>query len=103
MTHHAATGTVQTVVAAASFITLTVITLCYAWLCWMRPFKRCRTCNGRGQTTTWFLHRCRTCRRCAGEGWRLRHGRRAYNHLRRLHQAAHTAEANAARLKGKRP
>ena len=89
MAFQAATATVRTVVAVAPILFPIVVTLCYAWLCWMRPFRRCRTCDGRGQSKTWLLHRRRTCRRCGGEGWRLRHGRRAYNHLRRLHRAAH--------------
>lgn len=99
MAPDAATATIHTIITATPIIAFVVVTLSYAWLCWMRPFKRCRRCTGQGHTTTRFLHRHRTCRRCAGEGWHLRHGRRAYNHLRRLRQAVVTAESNAVRLK----
>lgn len=97
MASDAATATFHTFITTAPAIALTVVTLGYAWLCWMRPFKRCRRCTGQGHTVTRFLRRHRTCRGCAGEGWHLRAGRRAYNHMRRLNHAAQAAPRTAAR------
>lgn len=65
----------------------TLVTLGYAGLCWVSPFKTCKRCTGTGHTTTRILHRPRTCRRC-DRGMRLRTGRRVYNFFHRLRSEA---------------
>lgn len=98
MASDAATATTPIMLPTAPIIILLTIaaavTLCYGWLCWMRPFRRCSRCDGHGWHTTALLGRRRTCPRCRGEGWRLRHGRRVYNHLRHLRHAAHPHTTN---------
>lgn len=69
--------------------TLTIITVRYLALCWVEPFRACRTCHGRGRLPTGFGRSTRTCRRCRGTGLRLRLGRHAINHYRRIHADAH--------------
>lgn len=64
-----------------------LVTLGYVGLCWVSPFKRCNRCAGTGHTTTRILHRPRACRRC-DRGYRLRTGRRVYNHFHRLRSEA---------------
>jgi hypothetical protein len=69
----------------------------YAGLCAWRPLARCRSCRGtlvrtrRGpRLILWWLDRLRgpkLCRRCGATGRRIRYGRRAYDHLRRLQRA----------------
>lgn len=65
-----------------------VVTLGYAGLCWISPFKTCQRCAGTGHTTTRVLRRPRTCRRC-NHGTRLRTGRRVTNFFHRLRAEAH--------------
>ncbi|MEU4676508.1 hypothetical protein [Micromonospora sp. NPDC023737] len=65
-----------------------VVTLGYAGLCAVNPFKRCDRCSGTGHTTTRVLRRPRACRRC-DRGLRLRTGRRVFNYFRRLRTEAH--------------
>ncbi|GAA1778986.1 hypothetical protein [Luedemannella helvata] len=66
----------------------------YAAACWALPFGRCRFCAGKGHYTTWILRRIKACRACKGTGLRLRHGRRAFNYLARIHRdATHTRKA----------
>ncbi|PZF99492.1 hypothetical protein [Micromonospora deserti] len=65
----------------------TLVTLGYAGLCWLSPFKTCKRCAGTGHTTTRILHRPRACRRC-DRGLRLRTGRRVYNYFHRLRAEA---------------
>lgn len=71
----------------------TTVLAAYALACWWLPFGRCQSCSGRGHRTTMLLHRIRTCRRCRGSGKRLRHGRRLYNHLSRVHREATMSKA----------
>jgi hypothetical protein len=73
--------------AIAATAILTLITLGYAGLCWVKPFKPCNRCAGTGRTTTRILHRPRVCRRC-DHGHRLRTGRRVFNHFHRLRAEA---------------
>ncbi|MEV6811812.1 hypothetical protein [Micromonospora sp. NPDC051296] len=65
----------------------TLVTLGYAGLCWVAPFKTCKRCAGTGQTTTRILRRPRACRRC-DRGTRLRTGRRVFNYFHRLRTGA---------------
>lgn len=75
--------------AAITAATITaLVTFGYAGLCWVIPFTTCKRCAGTGRTTTRILHRPRVCRRC-DRGYRLRVGRRVYNHLHRLRSEAH--------------
>lgn len=57
----------------------------YAVLCAVKPFARCRRCQGVGEMTR--LGKLRTCSRCRGQRLRLRIGRRAHNAWRRTHEA----------------
>lgn len=92
MASDAATATPTIILTAAPIIVLTILTLGYAWLCWLLPFKPCPMCQGQGAKTTRILRRPKTCRLCGGDGWRLRLGRRVYNHLRRTRNAALRSE-----------
>ncbi len=66
----------------------------YALLCWALPFGRCWRCKKTGSHPRLITRRLTTCRRCKGSGLRLRYGRRAYNHLARIHHDA-TARSRA--------
>ncbi len=70
---------------AALVAILTIATLCYAFLCWVRPFKPCRHCHGTTRQTGRITGRARPCRHCDHTGLQLRAGRHLANHLRRLH------------------
>jgi hypothetical protein len=74
---------------AALASTFTIVTFCYIFLCWVRPFTNCRHCHGTTRHTTRHTSRIsgrsRPCRRCDHTGLRLRTGRRVCNHLARLH------------------
>lgn len=69
----------------------------YAALCAWSPLGRCRACRGRmvharrgPKVLRWWLDKTRgakLCRRCDATGRRIRIGRRAYDHLRRLQRA----------------
>ena len=69
-------------------LALTGAGLAYAAGCWVLPFATCRRCKGAGVRPGLLTRRMRPCRRCRSSGRRLRHGRRAYNYLSRLHHAA---------------
>jgi hypothetical protein len=73
-------------IALAGF--LTIVTFRYFALCWIKPFRTCRKCEGRGRLTTPFGRLTRQCRRCRGTGHRLRLGRHVINHYRRIHADA---------------
>jgi hypothetical protein len=74
------------------------LTAGYALLCWALPFGRCLRCRGTGSHPRLITRRLRTCRRCRGAGLRLRHGRRAFNYLARIHHdATRTRAAGGAR------
>ncbi|MFF0184914.1 hypothetical protein [Streptomyces sp. NPDC005244] len=57
----------------------------YLVLCAVRPFGKCRRCDGSG--TVERFRKTRTCPRCRGKRLRLRLGRRAHNVWRRTHEA----------------
>ncbi|MBB5869672.1 hypothetical protein F4553_003051 [Allocatelliglobosispora scoriae] len=60
-----------------------IVTLGYAALCSVAPYRRCRRCHGAGHTRA-MLGRSRPCHRCRTTGLRLRLGWRLANHARRL-------------------
>lgn len=78
-------------------VPLVVLAAVYAALCAWRPLVRCSSCRGallrRRRGPRWLAilaDRFRgpaLCRRCRGRGVRIRLGRRAYDHLRRLQKA----------------
>ncbi|MFF9341615.1 hypothetical protein ACF1CG_17970 [Streptomyces sp. NPDC014773] len=63
----------------------------YALLCAASPFGTCRKCRGLGGKVVLDRKgrpkRAKPCRRCKGQGKRLRVGRRLHNHSRALHRA----------------
>jgi len=65
-------------------VPLIVVTVGYGLLCWVRPFRSCRHCDGTARTTSHITHRSRPCRHCDYTGLTLRAGRRLTNALRRL-------------------
>ncbi|NGN63879.1 hypothetical protein G5C51_08155 [Streptomyces sp. A7024] len=83
-----------------------LVTLGYAAVCSVSPYRNCRKCRGFGFKTkttriTKRLKRGKDCRRCHGHGIRIRRGRHWWNLARRLHRrgtpdAAQTAARNAA-------
>lgn len=76
----------MTLIAAA-----TILILGYTASCWVLPFGRCWRCGKTGSHPRLITRRLRVCRRCKGSGLRLRHGRRAFNYLARIHHdATHT-------------
>ncbi|MGH4020513.1 MAG: hypothetical protein ACRDT0_15010 [Pseudonocardiaceae bacterium] len=72
--------------ASALSTLLLLLTLGYALACTIWPYKPCRRCSGAGKLRSPLGRSLRHCPRCRGTGLRLRAGRRAYNHLRRLHR-----------------
>jgi len=66
----------------------TLLILGYAALCWVLPFGGCWRCHKTGTHPRLLTRRLTTCRRCKGSGLRLRHGRRAFNYLARVHADA---------------
>ncbi|KDA44964.1 hypothetical protein [Frankia sp. BMG5.23] len=66
-------------------LTLLSVTLGYSLLCWVRPFRPCRHCDGTGHTPPRRGRaRSRPCRHCDHTGLKLRAGRHLTNALRRL-------------------
>ncbi|MEW1634493.1 hypothetical protein AB0469_10505 [Streptomyces sp. NPDC093801] len=63
----------------------------YTLLCMASPFGTCRKCDGAGAKPTvnraGKVKKVRPCRRCKGQGKRLRVGRRLHNHSRQIHRA----------------
>ncbi|MFF9503825.1 hypothetical protein [Streptomyces sp. NPDC014656] len=63
----------------------------YALLCAASPFGTCRKCRGLGGKVVLDRKgrpkRAKPCRRCKGQGKRLRVGRRLHNHSRAIHRA----------------
>lgn len=60
----------------------------YSALCAIRPFGPCRKCSGTGLRDTGRLRRgAAVCRRCHGQRYRLRIGRRAWNAWHRTRTA----------------
>jgi hypothetical protein len=70
--------------ASALTLTLTAVTLGYAFACWVFPFRACGRCHGLGKRRSPSGRTFRYCRRCKGTGARLRVGRWIYNHLTRI-------------------
>jgi hypothetical protein len=78
------------VTLATGAVALTgAVTFRYLMLCWIRPFRHCRKCDGRGRLATPLGRLTRQCRRCRGTGLRLRIGRHVINHFRRTRADAH--------------
>ena len=73
-------------IASAVIIIALFITIRYAAKCYMRPFRRCRACHGKGHKPNRIGRGTRDCRRCRATGLRLRIGRHLWNHLRALHR-----------------
>jgi hypothetical protein len=69
------------ITASAPALALILVTLCYAFACWVWPFKACRKCDGTGKKRSPSGRAFRLCRRCDGTGRRLRGGRWIYNRL----------------------
>jgi hypothetical protein len=65
---------------------LLVVTVCYGLACWLWPFRACRRCHGTGQRRAPIGKAFGLCRRCNGDRYRLRVGRRVANYLRELHR-----------------
>jgi hypothetical protein len=84
----AATATGNPAMIAFLLLAMIVVTLGYAFTCWLWPFKACRRCAGTGSKRGPIGRIYRLCRRCHGDGLRLRTGRRIANHLRQLHRDA---------------
>ncbi|MEV0619321.1 hypothetical protein AB0I81_38805 [Nonomuraea sp. NPDC050404] len=78
--------TLDTLAATAALMLPILLTLCYVCLCYARPFREHRRCNGTGRIPYLFGQGWRFCPRCNGTGLRLRIGRRLWNHARRLHR-----------------
>jgi hypothetical protein len=78
----------QTIGASALIIGPSFITVRYAIVCWLKPFRTCGRCDGAGSKQTAILHRQRRCWRCNGAGKHLRAGRAAYNATRRFRGGA---------------
>ncbi|RSS68382.1 hypothetical protein [Streptomyces sp. WAC06128] len=57
----------------------------YALLCAVRPFAPCRKCDGTGVRQA--RRTVKLCRRCRGQRYRLRIGRRLLNTGRDIHRA----------------
>lgn len=80
-----------------------IVTACYGLACWLKPFALCHRCKGKGNSARRLTDRLRygpagkpraarsqpDCPHCRGTGLRLRIGRRAANHLTRLHRRSH--------------
>jgi hypothetical protein len=80
-----------------------IVTVGYGLACWLKPFALCHRCKGKGSSARRLSDRLRygpagkpraarslpDCPRCRGTGLRLRIGRRAANHLIRLHRRSH--------------
>lgn len=77
------------ILATALAALLTAVTVRYLAVCWVKPFRACRKCDGRGRLATPFGRLTRSCRRCRGTGLHLRWGRHLINHYRRVHADAH--------------
>jgi hypothetical protein len=60
-----------------------IVTLGYAAVCAVRPFKACPRCKGLGAKRL-MLRRTRLCGRCKGTGHVIRLGPKILNHLRRF-------------------
>ncbi|OIK02330.1 hypothetical protein BIV25_01590 [Streptomyces sp. MUSC 14] len=66
-------------------LALLLIAAGYALLCAVQPFARCRKCSGIGVRQA--RRKVKLCRRCHGDRYRLRLGRRLLNTGRDIHRA----------------
>ncbi|MFI9105798.1 hypothetical protein ACIGXA_35365 [Streptomyces fildesensis] len=77
---------------ALAIALILLFTLGYAALCAAQPFGRCRKCNGLGFQLTYTRNgkpkRGKHCRRCHGNGIRIRTGRHLFNAWTRTRHAA---------------
>jgi hypothetical protein len=73
-----------TTLASPLLLALLVLTLGYALACTAWPYTPCPRCRGSARRRAPVGRGFRFCRRCRSTGVRLRWGRRAWNHLRRL-------------------
>jgi DnaJ-class molecular chaperone len=78
----------QLTTAITLLFALTMVTLGYAFACWVWPFKSCKRCDGSGKRRSPSGRAFRLCRRCEGTGRRLRAGRWIYNQLSNRRRAA---------------
>ena len=70
---------------AASLLCLApIVTLGYATVCAVSPFRSCRRCAGYGLRGAGRGLRSRACPRCNGTGIRIRFGRHLFNELARI-------------------
>ncbi|MDI3389645.1 hypothetical protein QIS99_26160 [Streptomyces sp. B-S-A8] len=69
---------------------LLIVTICYWILCAVSPFGDCRKCRGLGVKTritrSGKVKAGKTCRRCHGEGKRIRVGWWLSNRASRIHR-----------------
>ncbi|MBB5082998.1 hypothetical protein HNR40_008501 [Nonomuraea endophytica] len=81
----------STVIILLSLVML--LALRYAYLCYARPFREHTRCKGAGRIPYLFGRGWRFCPRCNGIGYRLRIGRRLWNHVRRLQRESAAKDA----------
>ncbi|TDC10715.1 hypothetical protein E1267_02950 [Nonomuraea longispora] len=72
--------------ASAAILTPIVLTLRYLTLCYVKPFRTCRKCDGKRRIPNRIGKGSHDCRRCDATGLRLRWGRHVLNYARRLHR-----------------
>lgn len=61
---------------------LAAFALVYSLACWAFPFRKCSACKGMGHRQGGFGG-IRLCKRCDGDGLKLRAGRKAINAMHR--------------------
>lgn len=71
----------STLIAISLFIAVR-----YAAECYIRPFRPCRACQGKGRKPNRIGRGTHDCRHCRATGLRLRLGRHIWNHARALHR-----------------
>ncbi|GGW52180.1 hypothetical protein GCM10010503_31470 [Streptomyces lucensis JCM 4490] len=70
---------------ALASLTILLTLAGYAVLCVVKPFAPCRKCSGTGVRQA--RRTVKLCRRCRGQRYRLRIGRRLHNTGRDIHRA----------------
>ncbi|MET8756852.1 hypothetical protein [Lentzea sp. NPDC004782] len=65
-----------------AWLLLAAFALAYGLACWAFPFRKCPACKGIGRHHGGFGG-IKLCRRCDGDGLKLRAGRKALNAVRR--------------------
>ena len=75
-------------VASLACCILPFLTLGYVAACAIWPFKACPRCGGTGRHASPSGRAWRSCRRCKGNGARIRLGRHLYNRFRRTARAS---------------